>query len=206
MRPRELFLRGLDAHAVPRLADVGFRLRRSSLTFERSLRHGVRQQVSFQLSRWNADDQCEFWSTWGVHFQDYTAWLQSEWKEVPTLDSIGAAEWNIPGWSRRADRHFSLTNAPTDAAEWREFLDDVDDAGLPYLERISSFRGAAEELVRQGWHFDLAADFLLLAGDRESALETAREGIRTFEAEGRADNFGELPRLRARVKRYADSH
>jgi hypothetical protein len=87
-------------------------------------------------------------------------------------------------------------------AEWRAFLENCDGVGFPFLERISSWEGAAEQLCAERWHFDRASDFRLIAGHRESARAMILEGINTFEQAGRVDNFGELPRLRERLDRY----
>jgi len=204
MKPNNTFVLGLETHVLRHPSLVGFRFRRPQLELVRSVKNNVCQSISFQLSRWNSVDECEFWSTWKAVSPQYSAWLQSEWQETPTLDALGGlVEWNIPGWSRQADRHFALRNQATDSDEWREFLENVQRVGIPFLDRISTWQGAAEELVRERWHFDAAADFYVIAGETERAVETLRDGIRAFESGACVDNFGELPRLKARLERYS---
>jgi hypothetical protein len=203
MKPRDLFLAGVDAHLVSPFRERGFKFRRSTLDFVRPTASGVRQRVAFQLSRWNSEDNCEFWSSWGASAAAYIDWFVREWNRPPDADDLGGlADWNIPGWNRRPDQHFELRNRSTDLAEWRAFLENCDGVGFPFLERISSWEGAAEQLCAERWHFDRASDFLLIAGHRESARAMILEGINTFEQAGRVDNFGELPRLRERLDRY----
>ncbi|MDC7719187.1 hypothetical protein PQU95_18470 [Vogesella sp. DC21W] len=83
-----------------------------------------------------------------------------------------------------------------------EFLACVERAGLPYLDRISSWVGAAEELVAQKWMFDRAADFLLITGEHARAKEVLLEGIRTFTVDLRHDSSNELPLIEQRIQRY----
>jgi hypothetical protein len=204
MKPRDLFLLSLQAHVVPVLADRGFRFRRSKLDFVREVAgKEVRQRIEFQLSRWNGENCCEFWSSWSASSPRYVEWHRAEWDEDVIPDTLAElADWNIPGWSRGAAKHSVLQNLPADADEWAVFLENAERAGFPFLERISSWAGAAEQLRQERWHFDRAADFLLLAGERDLAREVLLEGVQTFETAGRADNFRELPRLHARLKRY----
>ena len=203
MRPRDLFRNGLESNVVPTLEAHGFRYRRAANTFRRDLPTGVRQSIAFQLSRWNAQDSCEFWSSWGTSAPRYGEWLKEHWNTAPDSDALaGAVEWNIPGWSRGPDRHFALRNGPADADNWREFCENVEQVGLPFLEAISSWSGAAAQLRSERWRFDRAADLLVIAGEREQACALLREGISVFET-GRVDALGELPRLRERLERYS---
>jgi hypothetical protein len=143
---------------------------------------------------------------WGATNPDYTKWFKHEWNEKPSSDFLGeVSDWNIEGWSRRADQHYRLRNRADDVQEWRAFLTDAERAGFPFLERISTWRGAADHLRSERWHFDRSADFLLIAGDPEGARATLLEGIETFEVAKRADNFNELPRIKQRLERYFGS-
>ena len=203
MKPRDLFRAGLEEFVVPALIARGFRYRRSRADFRRDLPAGVCQHVVFQLSRWNAEDSCEFWSSWGTSAPRYSEWVQKHWNVTPEADALaGAVDWNIPGWSRGPDRHFELHHRPDDADVWREFCENVERVGLPFLEAISSWSGAAARLRAERWQYDRAADFLVMAGEREQACAVLREGISVFES-GRVDVLGELPRLRERLEAYS---
>src|SRR3954467_4067377 len=107
MKPKDLFLAGIEVHVAGPFQQRGFKFRRSQLDFVRTA-GGVHQHISFQLSRWNAEDSCEFWSTWTASTPAYTDWFVREWNRPPDSDSLGGlAEWNIPGWRRRPDEHLS---------------------------------------------------------------------------------------------------
>ena len=101
-----------------------------------------------------------------------------------------------------ADPRYTFTNTPEDAAVSGSLRADIEGAGLPWLERISTWEGAAEHFRKQRWRYDKAADFLLIAGRLEEAHAATLEGIHSFEVEGRKDNFEELPRLKRRLARY----
>ncbi len=203
MKPRERFLSGLSDHLVPFFQDIGFRFRASKLEFERVTVGGVHHFVRFQLSRANRGDTCEFWSAWEASNAEYSRWHLRTWGSAANSDSLGGlVEWNIPGWSRSATDHFALSNAPSDARKWQQLRMDISNVGLPFLDRISTWTGAAAELRSKRWMFDRASDFLMIAGERESAREVLLEGLRTFTTEGRIDSFRELPRIRQRWERY----
>jgi hypothetical protein len=203
MKPRDVFLAGVQAHLIAPFRERGFKFRRSRLDFVRLTPTGVHQSVSFQLSRWNQEDDCEFWSSWGASARAYTEWFVEQWNQPPTSNFLGGlADWNIPGWNPGPGEHLHLRNQSADIEVWRTFLDSAVGVGFPFLERISNWEGAAEQLRSERWHFDRAADFLLIGGAPERARVVLLEGINTFERDGRVDNFNELPRLKERLERY----
>ncbi len=75
-------------------------------------------------------------------------------------------------------------------------------AGIPYLETISSWRGAAESLIGSGPPYSKAADFLMIAGDREGAQRALLDGIRRLDEQEVVDQFGDRPELTKRLERY----
>ena len=201
MKPRELILLRLEEYIIPFMAGQGFRFLKSSLAFKRSTAK-VKHEIDVCLDRNNFEDNCSFWTMWSASAPEYLVWHKKEWNDDEralgdTLGSLG--DWKIPGWpsARR-----TLVNTDADAGVMTSFRSDIERVGLPFLARISTWEGAAELCRKERWKYDMAADFLLIAGKRESAREVIIEGIHAFEAEGRNDTFGELPKLKRRLQRY----
>lgn len=201
IKPRDILLNALDANVVARLADHGFSFGRSQLTFKRSHAE-FRHQIQFSLSKWNQDGSCEFWSTWAVTSPAYSKWHMDQWAAKPPSDTIaGLADWNIPGWSRGTE-HFHLNGGSSDDAEIGVWLRDAEETGLPYLAAMSSWTADADQLLANKWHFHRAADFLMIAGDRERARDALLEGVRIYESGERVEQMGDLDRIKARIGRY----
>jgi hypothetical protein len=204
MKPKDLFLARLEEHIVPFMAEHGFAFAKSRLRFARKAGQ-VRQTIEVCLDRNNFPDNCTFWTMWAANAPAYSDWHKKEWpdQKAPgeTLGSL--ADWNIPGWSRKpADPRRTLLNTVADFQTMAAFRADVENAGLPFLEKISTWEGAAEQCRKERWMYYRAADFLVLAGKREEAHAAILEGIRTFEAEGRPDILNEIPHLKRRLARY----
>lgn len=180
----------------------GFRYSKSQIKFSRKI-HAFTQTVEFSLSKWNAEDDCQFWTMWGVHSSAYSKWYKDEWGEKPVNNALGGcADWNIPGWTRGVSEHFNLRNAKADSSEIETLTRNVQQAGFPYLERISSWQGAAEDLLASKWMYCKAADFLLIAGEKQRAKEAVLEGIQNSKPGGPNEQFDELADLERRLKRY----
>ena len=204
MKPKELFIARLEEHVVAFMAGHGFAFARSRLRFARSAGQ-VQQTIEVCLDRNNFPDNCTFWTMWSANAPAYLEWHNKEWRDEKSLgDTLGSlADWNIPGWScKPADSRRTLLNTEADAQTMALFRADIENAGLPFLERISTWEGAAEQCRKERWMYYRAADFLLLAGRPEEAHSAILEGIRAFQAEGRPDRFDELPRLKRRLARY----
>lgn len=201
MKPRDLLLSRFRESVVPFFEGHGFRFASSKPAFSRTA--GIaKQRVDVALDRHNVEGSCSFWTIWNVSAPAYRKWFEAEWGRATENDALGgASEWNIPGWTRGIG-HFHLTGGAGDESELRAFLHDVERAGLPFLERLSTWEGAADFCRASRWMYDRAADFLLIAGQPERARETLLEGARTFTAGGRYDALQELPRIRARLERY----
>jgi len=194
----------LEEHIVPFLEKERFRFARSRLGFSRRVGQ-VKHTIEVSLDRNNFEDNCTFWTMWSANAPEYLEWHRREWRDEKALgDTLASsADWNLRGWSRKpGDSRRTLVNTDADAAVMASLRRDIEDVGLPFLERISTWEGAAEHCRLQRWMYDRAADFLLIAGKREEAHATILEGIRAFEIEGRKDTFGELPRLKRRLARY----
>jgi hypothetical protein len=180
----------------------GFRYSKSRIKFARTCGAAV-QEVSFSLGRYNSEDDCNFWTMWGARSPDYAKWYRKEWGERPANDFLGGcADWNIPGWDRASTHNFNLTHVPADLAEIERLMRNVSHAGLPYIERLSSFLGAAEELTSRDLDYATAADFFLMAGERGRAREALTLGLQRFEVGGRIDQGGQIPEIKKRLQRY----
>ena len=126
-----------------------------------------------------------------------------EWGELPENDSLGgAADWNLPGWERGQDRHFHLNHTESDTHEIERLVKNIKHAGIPFLDRISTWEGAAGQFLKDRILYHRAADFLIIAGDDERAKEILLEGLQNYENLGRVDNIRELPKIKARLARY----
>jgi len=204
MKPKELLITRLQEHIVPFMEERGFRFSKSQVHFRRKVGQ-VCQNIAVCSDRYNTADNCTFWTMWSANAPEYLEWYRKQWSdEKPSGDTLGdLADWNIPGWSRGpAGPRYTLTNTAEDAAVLASFRTDIENAGLPWLERISTWEGAAEHFRKQRWRYDKASDFLLIAGHLEEAHAMILEGIHAFEVEGRRDNFEELPRLMRRLARF----
>ena len=202
MKPRDLLLSRFATTFVPFMEEQGFRFAKRRIGFTRKS-GPFSQKVEVALSKWNTADDCEFWTIWGVEAAAYGTWYREEWGLAPPNNGLGgSADWNIPGWTRSASEHFRLKNSRKDSTELQSLSDNALRAGFPFLERISSWHGAAEELLACGWMYSKAADFFLIAGNTERAKNALLLGIRKFEEEGQYDQFGELPDIKKRLQRY----
>ena len=202
MKPSELLKKYLQADLAPSMASLGFKYSASQLHFSRK-RNAIRQTFRFSLSKWNSQDNCSFWTLWAVTSKSYLEWHMQEWGELPENDSLGgAADWNLPAWERGQDRYFHFNNTGSDRYEIERLTKNINQVGIPFLDGISTWEGAAEQLLKDKSMYHRAADFLIIAGDFERAKEILLEGLRNYENVGRVDNIGELPKIKARVARY----
>ena len=69
MKPRDLLLSRLAETFVPFMEERGFRYARSRIGFARRV-GAFSQKVEVSLSKWNAEDDCRFWTMWGVRAPD----------------------------------------------------------------------------------------------------------------------------------------
>jgi hypothetical protein len=203
VKPKDLLLLRLREHIVEPLAAHGFRFTASKLHLSRTVGH-AKHHIGICSNRYNREDDVEFWTMWSVRSLSYPKWYAETWGEPTSWDLMAdSADWNIPGWARGpAAQRFQLRNIAEDAREMAEFRESFLGAGLDYLERVSTWEGAAEALRVHRWGFDRAADFLMIAGQRERAREVLLEGLDTFVRQGRQDALNEVPGLRARLARY----
>ena len=204
MKPRDLLLLRIRENLLGPLESRGFRFAPSGPRFSRKVGH-ARQVFGFSLSKWNQDDDASFWTLWSVTSPEYTKWHLAQWGARPANNSLGGlADWNIPGWSFKPGPLRRIRHRESDADEMTGLLRDIEQAGLPFLDSISTWEGAAE-WVRGGQgilfpNFGKAADFLLIAAQTEQARTTLAEGIAYFDRH--SDTYNQLPGIRARLARH----
>jgi hypothetical protein len=203
MKPKELLLLRLREYVVEPLVERGFRFAASKLHFTRTV-GDVKHGIGICSNRYNREDDVELWSMWSATSLAYPTWYAERWGEEPAHGVLGdSADWNIPGWCRGpAAARIHLSNTAEDAREMTEFRDAVLGAGLSWLDRMSTWEGAAEARRASRRSFGPAADYLMIAGQPERARAILLEGIDNYTRQGRSDHYEELPGLRGRLERY----
>ena len=203
MKPRDLLNKYLLRDVVPMVEPLGFNYSMTQLHFSRKSQ-GTRQTFRFALSKWNSEDQCTFWTVWGVTSKVYASWYQKEWGEVPVNDALGGdMDWNLIGWNGGQAHHFHLHNTEADKDEIERLIENILQVGIPFLERISTWEGAAQHFIEHRFMYHRAADFLIIAGKPVQAKAVLLEGMKQYEELGRIDNFDDLLKIKARLARYA---
>jgi hypothetical protein len=203
VKPRDLLLLRLREHVVEPLAAHGFHFAASKLHFSRSVGH-AKHRIDICSNRYNREDDVEFWTMWSVTSTEYAKWYAATWGDPTSHELLAdSADWNLPGWARGpAAPRFHLRNTAADASEMTAFRESVLGAGRTWLERMSTWEGAAEGRRASRHSFDRAVDFLMIAGHRERAREVLLEGLETFALNSGSDYLNEVPRLQARLARY----
>lgn len=202
MKPRDLLKKNLLRNVAPVVEPLGFNYSPSQLHFSRN-HHGTRQTFRFALSKWNFDDRCTFWSIWGVTSKSYANWYGKLWSEPPVNNALGGdLDCNLSGWEFGEDHYFHLYNIEADKDEIDRLIKNILLVGIPFLDRVSTWEGAAEHLLEHKFMYHRVADFLTIAGKPERAKDVLLEGIKQYEELGRIDNFGDLPMIKARLAKY----
>ncbi|GGB99146.1 hypothetical protein GCM10011352_26640 [Marinobacterium zhoushanense] len=202
MKPRDLLLLNVVEYVEPQLETIGFRFSSRGIAFKRASSIG-NQEISFSLSKWDSEDDCDFWTMWSATSLKYKKWYQKEWGRTPANIALGGdCDWNLPGWPRAVADHFHLSNHSNDESEMAMLMDAIINIGIPYLDSISDWEGAAHHLVQQSLLFSKAADFLMISGKMAAAEEVLLSGLSVYQSEGKVDQLGELAEIQIRLKRY----
>ena len=204
MPPKEIVQREFEDTITPWLESLGFEYVRSRFSYKRKVEE-FEQRISVTLSHRNSAETINFWSAFNVASRKYNQWLKTQRRPRFTGYLGGCADWNVPGWRADSDRstHFDFgnpTTRPQIIAEWRRRCEA---AGIPYLNALSSWEGAADDLLRCCWHYDRAADFFLIAGQPDRALRALAEGVRSLDQQDFSWTDKSHPILIAKKKRQA---
>ena len=184
MTPKEAVRSAFETAITPALEQEGFSYSRSQFAYRRKL-SGFVQHISITLSHHNTQGSIHFWSAFNVSSPRYDRWLTDQGRQKFDGYIGGCMDWNIPGWRDSGDHSTSFDfsdppSRPSVLGEWRRRCFA---AGLPYLSSLSSWRGAAEDLIRVGWHHDRAADLFLIGGLLESAVAALEAGLEALKKE-----------------------
>jgi hypothetical protein len=204
MKPRDLLLLRIQGYLCAPLQSLGFKFARSKMVFSRV--SGIaKQKIAFQLSHWNSEDDCTFWTNWSAHWPGYPEWHERHFNQPQDDLLCDLQEQNIREWSHRFAGRACLHNRADDAAVMQMVLNDFLNAGIPYLDSISSLEGAAEQILALNTFlpsFRKATDFFLMSGNQERALATLLNGIQAYSVGERFDQQGELPKLQLRLAKF----
>ena len=199
MKPKDILIEQMNKTITPFLTAHKFTFSESKLEYKRKI-DNIIQSISFSLNKWNNEDNCDFWTMWGVTSKEYEKWFQLQWNSKPTNNSLGGkSDWNIMGWTKD---HFQLTNNANDSVEVNELLMNIEMAGFPFLEKISTWTGAAEEMLKDGLFYCKPSDFYILEGKYEDSLKTLKAGLEKFKNNGSNDQFNELPGIIDRLNKF----
>ncbi len=157
MTPKQVVQDAFEGSVTPWLESLGFTYSRSQFRYRRKVGE-FDQCISVSLSQRNSIDRISFWSAFGVRSGVYNRWLKSQRREPSKNVIAGCNDWNIPGWISEEDQpmHFDFgdpARRPLVLNEWRRRCETV---GIPYLIRLSSWEGAADELLRSNWQYESA--------------------------------------------------
>jgi len=202
MNPKELLSLYIENYLVDELQNLGFRYSKSVPKFSR-IKGDFELTFSFSRSKWNSENDCEFWTIWEVKSKAYTKWYKEQWGSKPVSNTIaGEVEWNIPGWTRDVIKHFQLTNSKDDEAEFNEFINNVINVGIPYYTKISDWNIAAEHASQKGTVlYHKVCDFYLISGQKEKAKEILEFGIKEIQ-QRKHDQLLLLPEIQKRLEKY----
>jgi hypothetical protein len=202
MTPKEILRGEFERTVNPWLESLGFVYSRSQFCYKRMLGH-FEQRISILLTSRSSRRYISFSSAFGVHSAKYNEWLKTQGRELSDGGLAACAEWNVPGWERESDEPMNWNFAdpsqrPRVLAKWRTKCETV---GLPYLAAISSWEGAADDLLRQRCQYDKAADFFQIAGVIDHAIAALRKGIEQLDSQDLSWSDKSHPILIAKKKR-----
>ena len=201
-KPKDLLLKQLKVYYLPFMEPLGFRFAKSNLRLSRKYDE-VTQIIQFSLDEYNSANECTFWTMWSTQSTQYGKWYEQTWgRKPPNIALGGISDWNITVWSRGVAEHFHLNGTKSDSQEIACLIENTQAHGLPFLQRISDYKTAAECLVEERWMYDKTTDLLMTAGDEARAREVLLQGIDEFANNDRVDNFGELSELQSRNQKY----
>ncbi|WP_282022709.1 hypothetical protein [Priestia flexa] len=143
MKPKELLKFYIEKELVKISEPLGFKYAKSGPKFPR--RTGAfTLSFTFHISKYSSEKECIFWTEWGVSSKDYKKWYKKTWDTNLMNDVIvGSSDWNIPGWLESDYDHVVLYNNESDRQEFKKFISNVLNVGIPYYEQIVDWNTAA---------------------------------------------------------------
>jgi hypothetical protein len=202
MKPKQILADLIDRFLVEAISALGFKYSPSQLKFSRR-DDPFTQIITFTVSHYSTVQGVIFWTSWGVGSKQFTRWYKDQWGKKTQLAYLAVSnDWLIPGWSVQSPNRRSIQPDLSGKKIMRSLLTDFTGPGFQFLERISDWKGAAEQRMELAMYPTIACDLLMVAGDEEAALKLVRSEIERLSREGVKDQFIQLPELRARLEKY----
>jgi len=203
MTPKENLQEAFEATVTPRMEERGFHYVRSRFTYKRKSGDFI-QQISIELSKYNTRTSIRFWSFFEVTSPKYNRWLKQQRRDSFNGALAGQTDWYVPGFHEPGDDVTSFVLSPPESprAVLADWLGRCFSAGIPYLDRLSTWLGAADDVVRGG-QWRRAADYCLIAGRSDRAIAVLRQGIGVLVAREYSYSQKTHPIMIAKKKRLA---
>lgn len=172
MKPKELLKFYIENELVDILETLGFKYAKSGPKFSRKT-GPFNLSFSFSISKYSSDDHCIFWTTWSISSKEYKKWYKKIWDNELVSDVIiDSSDWNIPNWleSEHDYDHVVLHNSEVDTKEFKRFVHNVLNVGIPYYEQVKDWRTAADLALQAPTVFyGEVCDFYIMANQRDKA-------------------------------------
>ena len=182
MKPRDLIKNSLEVKIAPELLKLNLTFSKSALKFSRKW-NDFTHTIDISSSKWNAEDVIvEFWTGYSVSSKKFVKWYLNEYGEKPPNDSVaGEVDWNLKDWSYPKYKTFFRNGFDLADKNDRErvldiLLSNIVNIGIPFLEKHSDWKVAAERLVEKKLFHSRASDFYLIAGDKRKAYQCLKNG------------------------------
>ena len=206
MKPKDLIKKSLQEKIEPILLELGFIFSKSILKFSRKW-NDFTHEINVSSSKWNAEDFIvQFHTSFGVSSKKYVQWYLDEYGEKPTNDSIASeVDWNLEGWdyptyNSQFKSKFDITEETDRERVLEILLFNIINVGIPYLEKYSDWKVAAEKFVEENWFHSKACDFYLIDGNRAKAYESLKIGQKLSN-----NSFPNKPKaIKLRLKKHFD--
>mgnify|MGYP007070469003 CR=1 FL=1 len=204
MTPKELVQAAFQADIAPTLQGKGFSYVPSQFAFKRK-QGDFTQIISITLSHKNSSDGIRFWSAFNVDSSRYNAWRKQNGMDKFQGHLGGCMDWSIPDWRSDGDHStsFDFSTPHLRADVLRDWLSRCLRAGIPYLEKLSSWEGLGADLVRWRWHWGRATDYFVMADRPDRAVAALEAGIEFLEAQDFSTSKGADPILVSKKRRQA---
>lgn len=211
--PKEILSDLVAAEIAPTLAPLGFSYSPSAIRFSRKVAD-ARQVIDFSLNQRNDRRSIHFWTVWRAHARGYVKWMDRAWGGPRSNDELGgSSDGNLPGFRPRGGDQFDLSDPAGGIAEMGRLRASMLAVGLPFLESISTYRGAAGRICEDhdsgrftsSFLYPKAVDFYLIAQDcerAERALRRAMERLARLESPAREQHAEVISQLQARQSKY----
>lgn len=186
------------------MKEEGFSYVRSKFTYKRKSGDFI-QQIWVILSHYNTQQSIHFSSAFHVTSPKYNRWLKQKGREKFSGYLVGCMDWNIPRWREPGDHATSLDFSAPDSRQvvLASWLRRCLSAGIPYLDGLSTWEGAADDLIRCRWDWNRAADCYLIAGRSDRAVAALQQGIQALAAQEFSYSEKSHPTLVAKKRRQA---